>query len=107
MKYKIVLATLLFIGCKSKTSETINTNEYAAIDSIIGKSQQNLTVVGGANQKTDSLITKKIDKTAKKIEKLETEIKVLKAENNELKEKLNDIDDDNGKPYRIRTISDY
>lgn len=104
MKYIIVLLVLL--GCNNSESTQTNVNEYGKIDSIIGKSEQNLTIASGANQKSDSLVTGKIDKTVKKIEKLETEIKELKAENNELKDKLNDLDDA-GRDYRIRAISDY
>jgi peptidoglycan hydrolase CwlO-like protein len=105
MKYIIALIVLLFIGCKSNTEQTLNTENYESIDSIIGKSEQNLSIVVGANKKSDSLVTGKVEKTVKKIKKMENEIKELKAENNELKEKLNDLDDD-GNTYRVRAISD-
>lgn len=106
MKYIITLTLLLFIGCtNSKTKET-NINEYEKLDSIIAKSEQNLQIASGANKKSDSLVTGKIEKTVQKIEKLETEVKQLKAENNELKAILYDIDNDRGQPYIIRTISD-
>lgn len=105
MKYIIVLTTLLFIGCNNSNTNKANTDEYAAIDSIIGKSQQNLADAIGANQKSDSLVTGKIDQTVKKITSLETQVKQLKAENNALKNQINSINDD-GKPFIIRTISD-
>jgi peptidoglycan hydrolase CwlO-like protein len=105
MKYILIVATLLLIGCTNSQTTKTNTNEYGQIDSLIGKSQQNLTIASGANQKSDSLVTGKIEKTAKKITKLENEVKQLKAENNELKEKLDDANDD-GSNYRIRAISD-
>lgn len=105
MRYVVALAALLFMGCNDSQTDAVNSNEYAAIDSLIGKSEQSLSVVGGANKKSDSLVTGKIEKTVKKIKKMETEIKELKAENNELKDKL-DASDDSGEPYIIRTISD-
>ena len=105
MKYIITLLTLVLIGCKNSEINKEKTNEYAKLDSVIAKSGQNLAVVGGANRKSDSLVSGKIEKTVKKIEKLETEVKQLKAENNELKEKLDDATDD-GSTYRIRAISD-
>lgn len=105
MKYIITLLTLMLIGCKNSEINQEKTNEYAKLDSVIAKSEQNLTIVSGANRKSDSLVSGKIEKTVKKIEKLETEVKQLKAENNELKEKLNDLDDD-GNTYRVRAISE-
>lgn len=105
MKYVVALAALLFMGCSDSQIEETNTNEYATIDSLIGKSEQSLSIVGGANKKSDSIVTGKVEKTVKKIKKMETEIKELKAENNELKDKL-DASNDDGEPYIIRTISD-
>ena len=101
----MLLATLLFIGCDNSKTEEIKTNDYATIDSLIGKSEQNLSVVGGANKKSDSLVTGKVEKTVKKIKKMENEIKELKQENNELKNQLDD-NNDAGEPFIIRTISD-
>ena len=105
MKYIVALAALLFMGCNNSQTEAVNVNDYAEFDSLITKSEQSLAIASGANKKSDSLVTGKIDKTVKKITKLETEIKELKAENNELKNQL-DASDDNGEPYIIRTISD-
>ena len=97
---------LLLIGCNSGNSKKIIENETdTKFDSIINKSQENITLATGASRKSDSTITGKVEKTVKKIEKMEKEIKQLKEENNELKTKLNDATD-NGRPYRIRTISD-
>ena len=105
MKYIITLLTLILVGCKNSEINQEKINEYAKLDSVIAKSKENLTVIGGANRKSDSLVSGKIEKTVKKIDKLEKEVKQLKAENNELKEKLNDANDD-GSNYRIRAISD-
>jgi len=104
MKYVIAIATLLFIGCTHPETSKIEIDEHSELDSILTKSQQNLTIVGGANQKSDSLVTGKVEHTVKKISHLETEVKQLKAENNELKDKLDDADDA-GKPFSIKSIS--
>ena len=104
MKYLIIPLIALAIGCNNPEPKKIDTNEHPEIDSILTKSQRNTNLANGANQKSDSLIGKKIDNTVKKITHLETEVKQLKAENNELKEKLDDADDA-GKPFRIRSIS--
>lgn len=104
MKYIVALATLLFIGCGHSETIKTETNENKKLDSIIQKSSENLTIVGGANKKTDSIVTGKVEHTVKKIGHLETQVKQLKAENNELKNKLDDADDA-GKPFRIRSIS--
>ena len=103
MKY-VVLAALLLASCTQSETSKIELNEHSELDSILTKSQQNLTIVGGANQKSDSLVTGKIEHTVQKIQHLETEVKQLKAENNELKVKLNDATD-NGKPYSGLPIS--
>jgi galactokinase/mevalonate kinase-like predicted kinase len=92
MKYVVAFTALLFMGCNSQT-EQVNTNDYAEFDSIIAKSEQNLTIVSGANKKSDSLVTGKVEKTVKKIKKMENEIKQLKA-------------DDAGSSFSIRAISD-
>lgn len=105
MKYIVALATLLFIGCGHSETTKTETNEHTELDSILTKSQQNLTIVNGANQKSDSIVGQKVEKTVQKIQHLETEVKQLKEENNELKDKLDDADNA-GKPFRIRTISD-
>lgn len=103
MKY-VVLAALLLASCAHLETNKAELNESPELDSILTKSQQNLTIVGGANQKSDSLVTGKIEHTVQKIQHLETEVKQLKAENNELKVKLNDATD-NGKPYSGLPIS--
>jgi cell division protein FtsB len=106
MRLIYVLSILLLIGCNSNNPETFQIEKYnAEIDSIVAKSQENITTASDASRKSDSTITGKVEKTVKKIQKLETEIKELKAENNELKEKLNDLDDA-GNSYRVRAISD-
>ena len=105
MKYIVALATLLFIGCNHSETIKNETNEHPELDSILTKSQQNLTIVGGANQKSDSIVGQKVEHTVQKIQHLETEVKQLKEENNELKDKLDDANDA-GNSYRIRAISD-
>jgi septal ring factor EnvC (AmiA/AmiB activator) len=114
MKYILLISTIFFIACNNlETKETLDTETYGSIDSIIGKSEQNLTIATGANQKSDSLVTGKIDKTVQKIANLENqvaslqnEVKKLKTENNELKANLDAAYDD-GNGYNIRAISDY
>ena len=105
MKYIVALATILFIGCTHSETPKIETNEHTELDSILTKNQQNLTAIGSANQKSDSIVTGKVEHTVKKIQHLETEVKQLKAENNELKDKLDNVDDDAGKPFSIKSIS--
>lgn len=104
MKYAIAFAALLLASCTHPETSKTELNESSKLDSILTKSQQNLTIVGGANQKSDSLVTGKVEKTVQKIGHLETQVKELKAENNELKVKLNDATD-NGKPYSGLPIS--
>lgn len=105
MRYKIFLFVLLFLGCTQSKTKEIKSEDYAIIDSVINKNQQNLSVASGANKKGDSLVTGKIDQTVKKITGLESQVKQLKKENNELKNQT-DIGNDVGKPFIIRTISD-
>lgn len=102
MKYLITLLAVLLIGCGAH--ETKIENNHTELDSILTKSQQHTDIVNGANQKSDSLIGQKVEKTVQKIGQLETQVKELKAENNELKIKLNDATD-NGKPYSGLPIS--
>lgn len=107
MKSIQTLLFLLLIGCNSGESKKNIINETdTKIDSIINKSQKNITIASDASRKSDSTITGKVEKTVKKIQKMEKEIKQLKQENNELKKMLYDIDNDRGQPYIIRTISD-
>ena len=61
MKYIIVLATLLFIGCTHPETTKPETNEPTETDSILTKSQQNLTIVGGANQKSGFITLDSLD----------------------------------------------
>ena len=104
MKYIILI--LIFIGCTNSETTKPETNENKQLDSILTKSQQNLTLVGGANQKSDSIVGQKVEHTVQKIQHLETENKQLKAENNELKDKLDDATD-NGKPYNGLPVSPH
>ena len=104
MKYIVALSALLFIGCNHSETIKTETNEHSKFDSILTKSKQNLTIVSGANQKSDSIVGQKVEHTVKKIQHLETEVKQLKQENAELKDKLDDVDDA-GKPFNIRSIS--
>ena len=104
MKNIIAIATILLLSCNNSETIKIETNEPTELDSILTKSQQNLTIVGGANQKSDSIVTGKVEHTVQKIQHLETEVKQLKQENAELKDKLDDVDDA-GKPFNIRSIS--
>ena len=107
MKIVYVVLISLLISCNSNNSEITQTDNYnAKIDSILTQSQENTALASGANRKSDSTITGKVEKTVKKIKKMEKEIKQLKQENNELKNLLDDSDDD-GQPYHISTISDY
>jgi peptidoglycan hydrolase CwlO-like protein len=106
MRYVVVFFMILLNGCvENAQQEPANTNEYAKVDSIIGESQQHLTIADRKIKESDSLVTEKIEKTAEKIHNLESEVKQLKQENNDLKTKLNIMDDD-GEPFTLRTISD-
>ena len=105
MRYLIVLTILLFTSCTSTNIDDVNLEKYADVDSLIKKSEQDLTVLSGVNEKSDSTVADKIIETTQKITKLETEVKQLKIENSELKEKLNDANDA-GSSFRIRAISD-
>lgn len=105
MKRILALALLLTSCANNLETNKIETNGNPELDSILSKSQQNLTIVGGANQKSDSIVGQKVERTVQKIQHLETEVKQLKAENNELKNKLDDVDDDAGKPFSIKSIS--
>lgn len=105
MKHIIILATFVMIGCNNLEKPIPENNKHSELDTFISKSQQNIAFGDSLNQKSDSIVGIKIEKTVDKIQKLESEVKQLKSENNELKEKLDDADDV-GQPYRIRTISD-
>jgi hypothetical protein len=104
MKYIISIAILLFIGCIHSETVKIETNESTQLDSILTKSKENLTIIDGANQKSDSLVTGKVEHTVKKISNLETQVQELKEENHELKVKLDDATDD-GEPYSGLPVS--
>ena len=104
MKYIVALSMLVLLSCNNSEPVNLESNENTELDSIITKSQQNQEVVNGANQKSDSIVTGKVEHTVKKIQHLETQVEQLKAENNELKDKLDDVDDA-GKPFSIKSIS--
>jgi septal ring factor EnvC (AmiA/AmiB activator) len=103
MKYLLAL-TFVFVSCTSTETKTSEDETNSAIDSIISKNQETITTIAGANKKSDSIVTGKVEHTVKKITNLETQVKELKQENNELKAQIDDIDDA-GKPYSIKSIS--
>lgn len=78
-------------GCDTKKiSEKIKATIYDQSDSVLTKSQGNIVVLGRVSEKSDSVITEKVTKTADKIENLVHEVTVLKKENNELKKNRTD-----------------
>lgn len=80
-------------GCDTnKVSETLKTATNGTVDSILTKSQSNIVDMGRTSEKSDSIITEKVNTTSHKIEDLLHEVKVLKKENNELKRKNNNVD---------------
>lgn len=101
---KILLLSLLFLGCS--TNETEVDLSVDLTDSVLVKSQENLTKASEINKQGDSSITGKVEKTAQKIEVMEKQITKLKQENNELKTKLNDANDA-GEPFELLPVSDY
>ena len=98
---------LIILNIFASCSENRNTvfTPTKEIDSLLDRNKNTTVILEQMNRKSDSSIANKIEKTVQKIGKLETEVKKLKAENNELKDRINDVNDD-GVPYRIRTISD-
>lgn len=101
---KILLLSLLFLGCS--TNETEVDLSVDLTDSVLVKSQENLTKANEINKQGDSSITGKVEKTVQKIEVMEKQITKLKQENNELKTKLNDANDA-GEPFELLPVSDY
>jgi peptidoglycan hydrolase CwlO-like protein len=100
-----VVGLTIIVGCKEdKTEVKINANEFEFIDTLIRKSEENFVTVTRANQKSDSSINKKVEKTVQQITSLKEEVKQLKQENNELKAKINDINDV-GQPFRLLPVS--
>ncbi|CAB4143445.1 hypothetical protein UFOVP449_190 [uncultured Caudovirales phage] len=93
----------IFVSCSENSNMTVAPNKE--IDSLLDRNKNTTVILEQINRKSDSTIVSKIEKTVQKIGKLETEVKKLKAENNELKDRIDDANDD-GVPYRIRTISD-
>ena len=105
MKYSLLLF-LLILGCSSPNETKFKEDEtYSAIDSIIGQSQKNLTVLDSTSKRTDSTITGKVEKTVKQISTLKEENTKLKKENESLKDKLDDATDV-GKPFKLLPVSD-
>ena len=105
MKPTYALLLLLVMGCgTSNTSKTEVNETDTKIDSIINQSKQNLVILDQASRKSDSSITKKVEKTVKQITTLKEEVKTLKEENNELKIKLDDATD-GSKPFQLLPVS--
>lgn len=102
-----VIGLSIIVGCKENKSESKineNENEFEFIDTLIRKSEESFVTVTRANQKSDSSINKKVEKTVKQITTLKEEVKQLKQENNELKNKINDANDV-GQPFRLLPVS--
>ena len=99
------LLSVLIIGCESnKSIPKINENEFQQIDTILRRNEENFATVIRANQKSDSSISKKVEKTLTTINNLQSEVQQLKAENNELKAKVDDAVDV-GKPFQLLPVS--
>lgn len=101
---KLLLISLLFLGCS--TNEIEVDLSVDSTDSVLVKSQENLTKANEINKQGDSSITGKVEKTVQKIQVMEKQITKLKQENNELKTKLNDVNDA-GEPFKLLPVSDY
>lgn len=97
--------TLLLIGCGQKaTEETELLNErYENIDSLISQSQKNIESNNQAIQKSDSVLTEKVEATVNKITTLQTENQQLKVENKELKQELKKANDA-GEPFELLPV---
>jgi cell division protein FtsB len=101
----ILLLFVLTIGCKSTNKEIkIEENEYKNIDTILRRSEENFIAVNNASKKSDSTISKKVEKTVNNITSLKQEVVQLKEENNELKTTVNDFNDA-GKPFILLPVS--
>jgi predicted nucleic acid-binding Zn-ribbon protein len=101
----ILLLFALTIGCKSTNKDIkIEEDEYKNIDTILRRNQENFIAVSNASKKSDSTISKKVEKTVSQISTLKSEVKQLKEENNELKTKVNDFNDA-GEPFRLLPVS--
>lgn len=99
------LLSVLIMSCQSnKPIPKIYENEFNQIDTILRRNEENFTSVNRANQKSDSSISKKVEKTLNTINNLQIEVKQLKAENNELKTKVDDAVDI-GKPFQLLPVS--
>lgn len=100
-----LLLSVAMIGCESTNKEIkIEENEFKSIDTILRRSQENFVLVNRASKKSDSTISKKVEKTVNQIKTLNEEVKELKKENNELKTKVNDFNDA-GEPFRLLPVS--
>lgn len=99
------LISLLVVACQSNKQESKNQeNEYENVDTILQRNKDNFISVGRASEKSDSSISKKVEKTVKQINNLKEEVKQLKEENNELKAKVDDANDI-GKPFQLLPVS--
>ena len=97
---RFLLLCLLLTAC----SESEINIERGNADSIIKKTENVYQSVSQANEKSEELITNKVDKTVQKIQNLENEVSQLKKENNELQNKLDDIND-GGSPFKLLPVS--
>ena len=99
------LLSLMIMGCESNKQESKNEeNTYESIDTILRRNEENFISISRASEKSDSSITKKVEKTVKQINTLKEEVKQLKEENNELKIKVDDANDV-GKPFQLLPVS--
>jgi uncharacterized coiled-coil DUF342 family protein len=97
---RFLLFCLILTACSESEIKIERTNA----DSIIKKTENVYQSVSQANEKSEDLITSKVDKTVQKIQNLENEVSQLKKENNELKNKLDDIND-GGSPFKLLPVS--
>lgn len=104
MKKLYLLSLLAMLGCSSNETKIEENETFKALDSVIEQNKKNIVTVDIASKKSDSSITKKIEKTVKQINILKEENKQLKKENNDLKIKLNDATDV-GKPFKLLPVS--
>ena len=101
----VISLTLFVYGCSSAEQQPkLEKNEFESIDTILRRSEENFNSVNRANDKTDSSISEKVEKTVKQINTLKEVVKQLKEENDELKIKISDTSN-NGKPFQLLPVS--
>ena len=103
MRQLLSILLILLVSCSSPEINVEN-NETQAIDSILQQSERSFVTADSVSKQSDSLINRKVTKTANQISTLKEEVKILKQENNVLKIKLDDPVD-GSKPFQLLPVS--